>query len=284
MMKTVLILGGTGMLGNAVGKYFQAHQDKYDTYLTTRDMSLIYSKSNNWIKFDPTGKILDASHALRDVFEYMPRNPDIIINCIGVIKPFMAKNKRESILINALLPHLWAEDSLALNIKFLHITSDCVFSGAKGNYVESSLHDALDDYGKSKSLGEPVDNAMVIRTSIIGPEIHKQASLVAWAQSQAGKEVSGFTNHLWNGITCKQYAIVCSKIIDNDLYEQGLFHVHSDIVNKAELLQMIDYRYNLGLKIIHVPAQTHIDRTMATEKSLLHKLHIPMLKDQIQSL
>jgi dTDP-4-dehydrorhamnose reductase len=283
-MKTVLILGGTGMLGNAVGKFFQAHPDKYDTFLTTRDLSLVYGRRSNWIKFDPTEKTLDAASDIREVLEMFPKNPDYVINCIGTIKPFMAKNKKESILINSLLPHIWAETLKSFGIKMIHITTDCVFSGATGAYTESSPHDALDDYGKSKSLGEPYSDAMVIRTSIIGPEIHKQASLIAWAQSQAGREVRGFTNHLWNGITCQQYADICSQIIEGELYETGLFHVHSDSVTKEQLLHLINDRYDLKLTISPTPAQEAVDRTLATEKSLLAKLRIPSLRDQVMSL
>jgi dTDP-4-dehydrorhamnose reductase len=283
-MKTILILGGTGMLGSAVGAYLQTFTDKYDVFLTTRDMSLAYGKKSNWIKFDPTGQSPDCATDLREVFEQLPTNPDYLINCIGTIKPFMAKSKYNSILINALLPHSWASTCKALGIKMIHITSDCVFSGKKGKYSESDLHDALDDYGKSKSLGEPIEDADVIRTSIIGPEVHKQASLIAWAQSQAGKSVNGFKNHLWNGITTKQYADVCCQIIDNDLYETGLFHVHSNTVTKAELLGLINDRYNLSLDIKEVDAAEVVDRTMITNKQLLGKLVIPSIAEQIKNL
>lgn len=283
-MKTILILGGTGMLGNAVGQFFQAREEKYSTFLTLRDPSLAYGKSGHWIKFDPTGKTLSAESRIEEVLERMPRNPDYVINCIGTIKPQMSKNKIDSIYINALFPHQLSETCKALGIRVINITTDCCYSGSKGNYTESSLHDALDDYGKSKSLGEATSNSLVIRTSIIGPELHHQASLIAWAQSQSGKSVNGYRNHLWNGITCKQYADICAQIIDKDLYYEGLFHVHSDTVTKYELLHLINERYDLNLDIIEVDAPEPIDRSLATEKTLMSKITIPTLREQIMNL
>jgi dTDP-4-dehydrorhamnose reductase len=281
-MKTVLILGGTGMLGSQVGPLFQSHPDKYQTFLTTRDTQHIYGNPNNWIRFDPTGKTCSRTD-IREVFELMPCNPDFIINCIGAIKPQFAKSPAQSIYINALFPHELSEVCKALNIKLIHITTDCVWSGRNGKYVESDLHDALDDYGKSKSLGEPKD-CMTIRTSIIGPEIKDHVSLIAWAQSQKGKEVSGFDNHLWSGMTTKQFGDVCSQIIDNDLYQPGLFHLYSDTVTKYELLQIISSKYDLGLKINKVPAKEAIDRSLSSEKDLVKKVFIPTIAEQISAL
>lgn len=283
-MKTILILGGLGMLGNSVGKYFQALSEKYDVYLTARDTSLAYGKRSNWIKYDPTGKTVDASTNILDVFEQMPRNPDYVISAIGAIKPMFKKSMHDSIYVNALLPHQLATTCKQLNIRFFQISTDCVYSGRKGNYIESDLHDALDDYGKSKSLGEPVSHSMVLRTSIIGPEIKDYVSLIAWAQSQAGNRVNGFKNHLWSGVTCKQYASICDQIISKDLYEEGLFHVHSNVVSKYELLTLISERYQLGLKIEEVDAPEAIDRSIVTEKSLMSRLSVPALRDQIMDL
>jgi len=161
---------------------------------------------------------------------------------------------------------------------------NCVFSGEDGNYDEDSAHDASDDYGKSKSLGEP-ENCMVLRTSIIGPEVHNNASLISWVQAQGGKKINGFTNHLWNGITTLQYAKVCDQIISNNWYDEDLYHIYSpNIVNKFELVSMINDRYSVGANITPVEALVAIDRTMSTKKGLCAKLNIPELKDQIEQL
>jgi dTDP-4-dehydrorhamnose reductase len=158
-----------------------------------------------------------------------------------------------------------------------------VFSGKDGDYVEDSPHDCLDFYGKSKSLGEP-NNCMTIRTSIIGPEIHKNASLVEWVRSQEGNDIKGFTNHYWNGITTKQYASTCSQIIDNDLYELGLFHVFSNKLNKYELVKLIIEKYGLNIKIDPFETDCPCDRTMSTVKDLMSKLDIPSLDKQIEDM
>lgn len=266
----ITILGSTGMLGNAVGKYFINKYGEDDIFLTYRNKDVSYGKNTYF--FDPLVRSLDS-------IPYM----DYVINCIGKIKPFMMKNPQDSIYINSIFPRKLADECKLRGSKLIHITTDCVFSGKTGNYNENSLHDATDEYGKSKSLGEP-SNCMVIRTSIIGEEIHKNASLISWAKSQKGKEINGFTNHLWNGITTNQYAKVCDTIINNNLYQESLFHVHSNIVTKYELMTYLNEKFNLSLTIKAVDAPEAIDRTMSTIKDLNAKLNIPTIKQQISEL
>jgi dTDP-4-dehydrorhamnose reductase len=198
IMKKVIILGSTGMLGNEVLMHF----------LKVNDCDVSSSVRNEKFKidcnflFDPTINSVDG----------LPF-ADFYINAIGIIKPHMLKNLKSAIYINSIFPRELADECEKRGSKLIHITTDCVFSGKDGNYDEDSLHDALDGYGKSKSLGEP-ENCMVLRTSIIGPEIHRHVSLISWVQDQREEEINGFTNHLWNGITTLQYAKICEKIIN----------------------------------------------------------------------
>ena len=269
-MKKIVILGSTGMLGNIVLEYLLSIY-KYEVSGSVRDISL--KNDNNFI-FEPV---------LEDTVWELPY-ADYYINCIGIIKPHMLKNIEDSIYLNSIFPRELATACNKRGSKLIHITTDCVFSGKDGDYDEDSPHDALDDYGKSKSLGEP-DNCMVLRTSIIGPEIHKNASLIAWVQAQGGKDINGFTNHLWNGITTLQYAKVCDQIISNDWYDEDLYHIHSpSIVNKFELVSMINDKYKVGANITPMEAPAAVDRTMSTKKDLCKKLNIPELKDQIGQL
>jgi dTDP-4-dehydrorhamnose reductase/intein/homing endonuclease len=181
--------------------------------------------------------------------------------------------------------NLEVEDDHSYLINGCLSAHNCVFSGKEGKYTEESQHDALDDYGKSKSLGEHCQKfGMLIRTSIIGEEIHKNASLIEWIKSQKGKEINGFTNHLWNGITTKQYAKICSQIIDENLYEKGLFHVFSDVVNKLELASFVNEKFDLGITIKPFETENPCDRTMSTVKDLNSKLTIPTIKEQIENL
>jgi dTDP-4-dehydrorhamnose reductase len=267
----IVVLGSTGMLGNAVGNYFLKRCGEDNVFLSYRDNRVAYGKHR--FAFDPLTQSLDA----------IPQC-NFVINCIGVIKPFMKGNIVGAIKINSLFPWQLADFCRARGAKMIHITTDCVFSGREGNYNENSPHDALDDYGKSKSLGEP-DNCMVIRTSIIGEEIHKNASLIAWVKQQAGKQANGFTNHLWNGVTTKQYAKIVDAIIRENWHENGLFHVFSSTsVNKYNLVRLISDRFKLDVKVNPFEAQPPCDRTLATVKDLCGKLNVPSVERQIKDL
>lgn len=277
----ILILGSTGMLGNAVGKHFE--NTDHEVTLTYRNDNVSYGK--NKLYFDTDMPL-----------EKLPNDFDYVINCIGTIKPFMKSNPRDARHINSVFPWDLADWCKMNGSKLIHITTDCVFSGQKrrsaremtahrGAYTESDLHDALDDYGKSKSLGEPESECMVIRTSIIGEEIHKNASLVEWAKSQKGGSVKGFTNHFWNGITTKQYAKVCQQIIEEDLWEKGLFHVHSkDVVNKLQMVEYFNKKFDLNLSITPFEAPSACDRSLASEKELVSKLNVPTVKQQVMDM
>lgn len=273
-MKKILVLGSTGMLGSAVGKHFEKNEN-YQTVLTYRNKDVSYGKDK--VFFDPL---------FGNKINKVPiNNADYVINCIGVIKPFMNSNPRDSVYLNSVFPHDLAEQCDKKGAKLIHITTDCVFSGLKktGTYSELDAHDALDAYGKSKSLGEP-NNCMVIRTSIIGEEIHKNASLIEWAKSQKGNEVNGFVNHFWNGITTKQYAKVCEKIIGNDLWEKDLFHIHSNIVTKCAMLNYFNDKFNLDLKINGFETPDECNRSLSSVKGLNKKLNIPTVEEQILEL
>ena len=267
----VLILGSTGLLGSAVSAYF-THNDTYDVTTTYRNTPL--SSQANSVQFD----------AEFDSLDNLPHNFDYVINCIGIIKPFMPRNPITAIEINSLFPWKLAKWCTRYGIKLIHITTDCVYSGKKGKYVESDLHDALDAYGKSKSLGECVSEAMILRTSIIGEELHKNASLVEWAKSQRGKTVDGFSTHLWNGVTTKEYAKICDKIIINGWYEVGLFHIFAkDDVSKYQMLQYFNDKFALHLSIRDTKPDP-VDRTMRSEKDLCKKLAIPTVEQMIQEM
>ena len=272
----VCVLGSTGMLGSAVGRYFIEKYGEDNVLLTYRSSDVAWGKRR--LQFDPLTD--DLGHALLRIKGSGFEN---IINCIGTIKPFMKNNVANAIRLNSLFPRDLAAYYRGSNVKVIHITTDCVFSGKEGNYTEESPHDALDDYGKTKSLGEPED-IMVLRTSIIGEEIHKQASLIAWVQSEAGNDINGFTNHFWNGVTTTTYASVVDTILRLGLYEPGLFHVFSDTVDKYQLVSMINDRFKLGCKITPVEAGTPCDRTLATVKSLNAKLDVPTLHRQIEEM
>ena len=168
--------------------------------------------------------------------------------------------------------------------RLIHITTDCVFSGQKGKYTEEDVHDCLDFYGKTKSLGEPT-NAMVIRTSIIGEELSGKVSLIEWAKSNAGKNVRGFVNHFWNGVTTLQYAKICQNIVENDYYQKGKFHVFSpEDVTKHDLLEIVSNKFDLNLEIQSYRTPMDVDRTLRSNNRLVEKLKIPSIDAQVEEL
>jgi dTDP-4-dehydrorhamnose reductase len=162
----------------------------------------------------------------------------------------------------------------------IHITTDCVFSGKHGNYNENAIHDEINDYGMSKSLGE-LCKATIIRTSIIGEELMNKRSLLEWVKSNQGKEINGFTQHFWNGVTCLQLAEIIYKIIKDELYWEGVRHIFSPkSVSKYELINMINEVYNLNITVI--PQETQkIDKTLKTIYDTNDLFNIPELKEQI---
>tara|TARA_R110001592_G_scaffold363361_1_gene685187 strand:+ start:15668 stop:16489 length:822 start_codon:yes stop_codon:yes gene_type:complete len=268
-MVKLVILGSTGMLGNAVSDYF-TDKTGYATDTSYRKEEL--KRNKNSFYFDATKTPLSA----------IPEC-DYIINCIGVIKPFMANSLVNAITINSMFPHKLSKWCKETNKKLIHITTDCVFSGGTGKYSELDDHDCLDSYGKSKSLGEPND-CMVIRTSIIGEEIHQNASLIEWVKKNKGKTIRGYTDHYWNGITTTQFADICHQVIQKNLFSIGKSHVYSNDVSKYELVSQINKSFNLDINIEAYETSTVCDRTLRTVEALIKNLEIPSIKEQLETI
>lgn len=157
---------------------------------------------------------------------------------------------------------------------------NCVYNGLEGAYNETSEHNATDLYGITKSLGEPKD-ATIIRTSIIGEEVNQHRSLLEWVKSNRGKEVSGFTSHTWNGITCLQFAKICKYIIDNKIFWRGVKHITSpDSITKCDLVKLISKVYNLNVKVNPHITDVVCDRTLSSIRNDI-SMGIPDLETQL---
>jgi dTDP-4-dehydrorhamnose reductase len=260
-MNKILIIGAKGMLGYAVSEYFDRKG-----YPVVK-----ISRSDYDIAKEPFSK-----------FEKLAEESDVIINCAGVIKPMIAHTPIEDVLrVNSIFPKNLAKLAGKTDKKCIHITTDCVFSGSKGNYTEDDYFDADDVYGLSKNAGDDAD-CMVLRTSIIGEEKGQGRSLLEWARSMAGKEVNGFLNHIWNGVTTVYFAEIIEKILNGNMYKKGLFHIHSpNALNKFELLSMINKVYDLRFSQINqTQANVAVDRSLGTKYSLSEK--VVSLKIQAQ--
>lgn len=259
-MKKVLILGATGMLGSAC-KSILSQTENLEVIVTAR------KSETGYLKFD----------AANDDIEVMISavKPDWIVNCIGVIKPHINEESLESrtraIEINGLFPEKLAQSTAK---PIIQIATDCVFSGRKGSYVESDLHDATDVYGKTKSLGEmPADNLKHLRVSIIGPEVGRSTSLLEWFRNQPkGASLNGFTDHLWNGITTHHFGYLARGIIEQNFTDFSRTHViPKNVVSKAELLRIFASSYSRSdISITDAKSSLTIDRTLATENEELN--------------
>ncbi len=214
--------------------------------------------------------------------EHCLQNVGVVINCAGVIKPMIAGTPIESILkVNTIFPHNLARMCARKGVLCFHITTDCAFSGRKGGYTEDDDYDPEDIYGLSKAAGEPTD-CMTLRTSIIGEEKGQARSLLSWAISQKGKEVMGFTNHHWNGVTTIHFARVIERILAGDLYRKGIYHIFSPgQVTKHELLSILSDVYGLSLRVNLVEADSPCDRTLSSIHDLSERLCTETVREQV---
>jgi len=176
--------------------------------------------------------------------------PDVVVNAIGIIKQRnTAKESIPSIEINSLFPHRLALICETGNAKLIHLSTDCVFSGKKGNYREGDTADAEDIYGKTKLLGEVTgENCMTLRTSMIGPELHRKKSLLEWFLAQKGT-IKGFIRAIFSGFTTFELSRIIERLIVEYPTFHGLYHVSADPISKYELLSMIKQKMHLSVHI-----------------------------------
>ncbi len=194
-------------------------------------------------------------------------NPDVIVNAIGVIKQNQSSNNVvKNLIVNSILPHRLANLAQLNNIRLINISTDCVFSGTKGNYRESDVTDALDLYGKSKFLGEvSAENCLTLRTSIIGRELKTNHSLVEWFLSQAGKKVKGYKNAIFSGFPTVILADIIADLIAKNKKLYGLYHVSSQPISKFDLLTLLKKAYQIKIEIEPFE-EFKIDRSLNSAK------------------
>jgi dTDP-4-dehydrorhamnose reductase len=228
---------------------------------------------------DVEWRLLDAEAASDGEIAAAIDSAEWVVNCIGVIKPYIHDDHpaeiERAVRVNALFPYRLGRVAAADGAHVLQIATDCVYSGVKGSYVESDPHDAFDVYGKTKSLGEPfLPNVRSLRCSIIGPEKKSFVSLLEWFLRQpAGARVNGFTNHRWNGVTTYHFGRLCRGIVAGGIELPRLQHVvPSGVVSKEEMLRGFAASYGRAdIGIEPVEAKTVIDRTLATGDAELNR-------------
>lgn len=277
MKKQVYILGATGMLGSMVLDVFAKNED-FSVVATARNAKEIKIIQKKYPKIKT--KILDVEFVnVRDL-KIVLRGADWIINCIGIIKPYIHDDNfqeiERAIRVNSLFPHTLAKAAKEIKAKVLQIETDCVYSGKKGKYQENDPHDPLDVYGKTKSLGETYSESVYhLRNSIIGPEPVAHVSLLDWFLGQKkNAQVNGFSDHFWNGVTTFHFAKICQGIIKKNLKLPRLQHViPRDVVSKANLLKIFSRHFKRqDIKIKSVKAPQKINRTLGTQNPVVNKL------------
>lgn len=268
-MKRVLVLGGSGMLGSQVADVL-SREKRIELAVAVRDRA--FAGEGRAALPEAEWLLLDAETATAETLEPLLASFDTVVNCIGVIKPYIQDTNpaqvERALRVNALFPHALGKAAGRANVRVLQIATDCVYSGAKGDYIESDAHDALDVYGKSKSLGEAnLDGMHHLRCSIIGPELKSHRSLLDWFRKQnRGAQLTGFTNHFWNGVTTLHFGLLCAGIIGTELELPRSTHViPSGRISKHEMLLRFQSAYaRPDLEIGGKPAALSVDRTLAT--------------------
>lgn len=254
----ILILGGDGMLGHQLLKFLAP---RHEAKVTLRQDLEAYS-SYKLFNHDNAYTGIDIRSLERLVEVMADFRPEAVINAVGIVKQRPdAKESIPSLEINALLPHRLAVLCKGIGARLIHLSTDCIFSGKRGNYLESDPSDAEDLYGKTKYLGEVHEaNSLTLRTSIIGRELSRHTSLLDWFLAQTGT-VKGFTEAIYTGFT----TLEMSRIIEMMLIEfpaaSGVYQVSSHPISKYELLLLI--KEKLGFDIEIVP-----DKVFCCDRSL----------------
>lgn len=257
-MKKILILGATGMLGRTLFSFFHDRLE-CDVRGTVRDLSRCGSMTT-----EQRASIIDGVDAFfPDTWGLaMAWQPDVVINCIGIVKQSDAlQDPIQAITVNALLPHQWAALCQKQGACFIHISTDCVFLGTQGLYVEQDISDAVDLYGRSKAMGEPKgDHVITLRTSIIGHECGRSQGLIDWFLSQKGS-VKGFDKAVFSGFPTIELASIIGDYVLPYEDLSGTFHVASEPINKFDLLTLVAASYDHDI-VIERDSQFVLDRSL----------------------
>lgn len=248
----ILVVGAGGMLGHLLYSELKKNHQVWGTVRASKWSSELFD-----------GYDVDNLEKIEKLISEL--KPDFVLNCVGIIKQLKAsKDKIISLEVNSLWPHRLAEICERQKARMVHFSTDCVFSGNKGNYSETDLADARDTYGLSKLMGE-VDypHTLTLRTSIIGHELNSNVSLVDWFLSQKG-ECKGFTKAIYSGFP----TVIISKFLEDYVFNNfisGIYQFSSEPINKYELLKLIAKEYKKEIKI-NPSEDLVIDRSLRSDR------------------
>jgi len=259
----ILILGGDGMLGHRLLKQLSA---RHETRVTLRQNLDTYRAYGLFTPDNAYGDIdVRTTDRLSDVLNEF--QPEAVVNCVGIVKQRSeAQSSIPSLEINALLPHRLANLTGACGARLLHLSTDCVFSGNRGNYREHDFADADDLYGRTKFLGEVAEpHCLTLRTSIIGRELARKAGLLEWFLAQRDKVAKGYRHAIFSGFTTHEMARIIERMLVDFPRATGLYQVSSEPISKYALLSKVNT--TLGLGITLVPDDTfRCDRSLDSSR------------------
>ena len=247
-MEKILVLGASGMLGNAVLRVL-AGSPQLDVVGTVRSSRSVGLLPNILRERLISGVDVENSDTLVSLFSKV--RPAVVINCIGLVKQLAeSDDPLQAIPVNSVLPHRLARLCDAVGARLVHMSTDCVFSGKRGMYSETDFPDADDLYGRSKFLGE-VDypNAITLRTSIIGHERDGARSLINWFLSQEG-QVKGYARAVFSGFPTVEIARIIRDYVIPNPELHGVFNVSAEPINKFDLLTLVAEVYGKSIEIV----------------------------------
>lgn len=261
-MNTIIVLGGDGMLGH---KMFQTLRARFaDTACTIRGFAS--DDFHRKIQLFQEGNVIDNVNAmpcgrLQELLR--ERRPSVLINCVGIIKHRSeTQDPHLSVGINSFLPHMLANTCSEWGGRVIHFSTDCVFSGNRGGYVEDDASDAEDLYGKTKYLGEvSTGNALTLRTSIIGRELTGFKSLLEWLISKNYSTVRGYRRAIYSGVTTNYIADIVVRLIESHPNLSGLYQLSTEPISKYDLLCALRDAFDLDIKIVP-DEKFYCDRSM----------------------
>lgn len=258
----ILILGGDGMLGHQLLKSLSL---RHEVNVTLRQDLAAYKEYGLFTEANSyTGIDVRSLSRLTEVMADF--RPQAVINAVGIVKQRpTAKESIPSLEINSLLPHRLSVLCKAAGARLVHLSTDCIFNGKKGNYLESDPSDAEDLYGKSKYLGEVHDSHCVtLRTSIIGFELSRNKSLLEWFLAQNGT-VKGFAKAIYTGFTTQEMSRIIEMLLINHPEAHGVYQVSSDPINKFDLLLLIRAKFGKDI-VVNQDTDFVCDRSMDSSR------------------
>jgi dTDP-4-dehydrorhamnose reductase len=274
----LLIFGASGMLGHKL--YQVAEECRFEVFACIRQPLDAFAKFNVFNRertYDNVDIRVDS-----DIQRVLVKTqPDVVVNCAGLVKP-RSNDESETILVNSLFPHRLAQICALSRARMIQISTDCVFSGSRGQYSESSIPDPVDLYGRTKLLGEVTHGGnLTVRTSMMGRELGARRNLIEWFLSQTG-EVRGFTGAIFSGLTTRALSRIILKLASNDA--SGLIHVGADAISKYDLLRLVKRSFGLENISVVPSADEKIDRSLACPRLGEMGITAPSMQEMVDEM